>query len=89
MANINNLLELRKIADDATIMKCFTEFLMEIYGDYQSHDKNFICNYQVKKGNDVIAQFTDKAHALIFIEAFEALDKRAKCKLIEIEENLE
>lgn len=89
MANINNLLELRKIADDATIMKCFIEFLMEIYGDYQSHDKNFICNYQVKKGNDVIAQFTDKAHALIFIEAFEALDKRTKCKLIEIEENLE
>lgn len=89
MANINNLLELRKIADDTTIMKCFTEFLMEIYGDYQSHDKNFICNYQVKKGNDVIAQFTDKAHALIFIEAFEALDKRTKCKLIAIEENLE
>ena len=78
-----------KIADDATIMKCFTEFLMEIYGDYQSHDKNFICNYQVKKGNDVIAQFTDKSHALIFIEAFETQDKRTKCKLIEIEENLE
>ena len=89
MTNINNLLELRKVVDDATIMKCFTEFLMEIYGDYQSHDKNFICNYQVKRGNDVIAQFTDKSHALLFIETFEAQNKRTKCKLIEIEENLE
>lgn len=89
MTNINNLLELRKVVDDATIMKCFTEFLMEIYGDYQSHDKNFICNYQVKRGNDVIAQFTDKSHALLFIETFEAQNKRIKCKLIEIEENLE
>lgn len=89
MTNINNLLELRKVVDDATIMKCFTEFLMEIYGDYQSHDKNFICNYQVKRGNDVIAQFTDKNHALLFIETFEAQNKKTKCKLIEIEENLE
>lgn len=89
MTNINNLLELRKVVDDATIMKCFTEFLMEIYGDYQSHDKNFICNYQVKRGNDVIAQFTDKSHALLFIETFEAQNKKTKCKLIEIEENLE
>lgn len=89
MTNINNLLELRKVVDDATIMKCFTEFLMEIYGDYQSHDKNFICNYQVKRGNDVIAQFTDKSHALLFIETFETQNKKTKCKLIEIEENLE
>lgn len=89
MNEINNLNDLKKYVSNDTIMKCLTEFIMEIYGEYNSHDKNFICNYQVKKGNDVIAQFTDKAHALIFIEAFEALDKRTKCKLIAIEENLE
>ncbi len=89
MANINNLSELRKMVDDTTIIKCFTEFLMEMYGDYQSHDKSFTCNYLVKKGNDVIAEFSNKNHALLFIEALEGLDKRIKYKLIEIEENID
>ena len=49
MDDINNLDDLKKVASNDVIMKCFTEFFMEIYGEYNSHDKNFICNYQVKK----------------------------------------
>lgn len=89
MGNINNLADLKKIASNDTIMKCFTEFFMEIYGEYNSHDKNFVCNYQVKKGNSVIAEFTNKDDALLFIEAYENHDKRTKCKLIENTNNLE
>ena len=49
MTEINNLNDLKKYASNDTIIKCLTEFIMEIYGEYNSHDKNFVCNYQVKK----------------------------------------
>lgn len=89
MNEINNLNDLKKYVSNDTIIKCLTEFIMEIYGEYNSHDKNFICNYQVKKGNSVIAEFTNKEDALIFIEAYTNHDKRTSCKLIENINNLE
>ena len=88
MDDINNLDDLKKVASNDVIMKCFTEFFMEIYGEYNSHDKNFICNYQVKKGNITIAEFTNKEDALLFIEVYQNQDKRTKCKLIENTYNL-
>lgn len=89
MDDINNLDDLKKVASNDVIMKCFTEFFMEIYGEYNSHDKNFMCNYQVKKGNITIAEFTNKEDALLFIEVYQNQDKRTKCKLIENTNNLE
>ena len=50
---------------------------------------NFVCNYQVKKGNSIIAEFTKKEDALMFIEAYSNYDKRTNCKLIENINNLE
>ena len=86
MTEINNLNDLKKYASNDTIIKCLTEFIMEIYGEYNSHDKNFVCNYQVKKGNSIIAEFE---YALMFIEAYSNSDKRTNCKLIENINNLE
>ena len=94
MTEINNLNDLKKYASNDTIIKCLTEFIMEIpqtpiKGEYFSHDKNFVCNYQVKKGNSIIAEFTKKEDALMFIEAYSNYDKRTNCKLIENINNLE
>ena len=89
MNEIKNLKDLRKVTSNENILKCFTEFFMEIYSEYNSHDRNFICNYQVKKGSEVIAEFTNKSDAEIFIEAYSNCDKRVKLKLIENTNNLE
>ena len=89
MTEINNLNDLKKYASNDTIIKCLTVFIMEIYGEYNSHDKNFVCNYQVKKVNSIIAEFTKKEDALMFIEAYSNYDKRTNCKLIENINNLE
>ena len=35
MDDINNLDDLKKVASNDVIMKCFTEFFMEIYGEYE------------------------------------------------------
>ena len=89
MNEIKSLKDLKKITSDENIMKCLTEFFMEIYAEYNSHDRNFICNYQVKKGSETIAEFTNKKDAELFIEAYSVYDKRVKCKLIENTNNME
>ena len=67
------------------------KYIMFVFKDANDADisTSTITKIQVKKGSEVIAEFTNKSDAEIFIEAYSNCDKRVKLKLIENTNNLE